>query len=58
MPEIGTVYCFGHHGTPHRVTRVVPMFQNNQFVAIVYLLGPRGGESRAYVRKDGSCRKV
>lgn len=58
MPHIGTVYYFGHRKIPNTVTRVIPTPENNQCVAIVYLVGPRGGESRAYVRKDGSCRKI
>lgn len=58
MPTVGTVYYFGHRKTPNKVTRVIPTPENNQYPAIVYLVGPRGGESRAYVRKDGSCRKI
>jgi len=56
--EIGKVYYFGHRRTPNTVTRVIPLENNNQYVARVYLKGPRGGEFVAHVRDDGSCRKM
>lgn len=58
MPTTETIYYFGHRRTPHQVTRVIPTPNNNQSIAIVYLRGPRGGESRAFVRANGSCRKI
>lgn len=54
----GKVYYFGHRNVPHVVTSVVPVERNVQFVAKVCLKGPRGGESVAYVRADGTCRKI
>lgn len=55
---VGKTYYFGHRNTPNKVTKVIDMPNHNQFVAQVYLVGPRGGESVAYVRKDGSCVKI
>ena len=57
MPSVGTVFFFGYRKTPNVVTRVIPM-KSKGAVALVYLKGPRGGESRAFVRPDGSCRKI
>ena len=56
--KIGKTFYFGHRRTPNIVTRVIPLDNNNQYVARVYLKGPRGGEFVAHVRKDGSCRKM
>ena len=58
MPTTETVYYFGYRKTPHKVTRVIPLENHNLYIARVYLEGPRGGEYTAYVRKDGSCRKI
>lgn len=55
---IGTKFFFGYRRTPNTVTRVIPLCDNSQYVAQVYLRGPRGGEFVAYVRGDGSCRKI
>lgn len=56
--NIGKTYYFGYRRTPNTVTRVIPMDGNSQYVAQVYLKGPRGGEFIAHVRHDGSCRKI
>jgi len=56
--EVGNTYYFGHRRTPNTVTRVIPLTGNSDYVARVYLKGPRGGESAAYIRKDGTCRKI
>lgn len=58
MAPIADTYYFGAKRTPNKVTRVVPLDGHSQYVARVYLVGPRGGEFTAYVRKDGSCRKI
>jgi hypothetical protein len=55
---IGQVYYFGYRRTPNVVTRVIPLENDSQLIAYIELKGPRGGTSRAYVRKDGSCRKI
>lgn len=55
---IGTKFFFGYRRTPNTVIRVIPMQNHSQYVAQVYLRGPRGGEFIAYVREDGSCRKI
>lgn len=56
--EIGKTFYFGYRKTPNTVTRVISLENNSQYVARVYLKGPRGGEFVAYVRPDGSCRKM
>lgn len=53
-----TTYYFGAKNVPHRVTRVVPLEGHSQFIAKVYLCGPRGGESIGFVRADGSCKRI
>lgn len=55
---IGKTYYFGHKRTPNTVTRVIPLENNAQYAARVYLKGPRGGEFVAHVRLDGTCRKI
>lgn len=56
--QIGKQFFFGYRRAANTVTRVIPMPNHNQYVAQVYLRGPRGGEFVAYVREDGSCRKI
>lgn len=56
--QIGKTFYFGHRQVPNTVTRVIPMEANNQYVARVYLKGPRGGEFVAHVRENGTCRKM
>ena len=56
--QVGNTYYFGHRRTANVVTRVIPLENNSQFVARVYLKGPRGGEFVAHVREDGTCRKI
>lgn len=57
IPEIGQTVYFGWKNTPNKVTRVESMTGSN-IIAIVSLVGPRGGKSRAYVRSDGTFRKI
>lgn len=56
--QIGKKFFFGYRQTPNVVTRVIPLENNSQYVARVYLKGPRGGEFVAHVREDGTCRKM
>lgn len=58
MPHIGKKYYFGWKRTENVVTAVYPVDGNNQYIAWVTLRGPRGGEFRAFVRHDGTCRKM
>ena len=54
--KVGDTVFFGWKRTPNIVTRVAS--GNNQCRQIIGLRGPRGGESTAFVRLDGSVRKV
>lgn len=54
--NVGDTIYFGWKRTPNTVTRVAE--GNSQYPQFVYLRGPRGGEYRAFVRRDGSVRKV
>ena len=56
--QVGKAFFFGHRQTPNIVTRVIPLENNSQYVARVYLKGPRGGEFVAHVRENGTCRKM
>lgn len=54
----GRVYYFGFNKTPNTVTAVFPLNGNTQYVARIELVGARGGKSTAFVRHDGSVRKI
>lgn len=57
MPTVKEIYYFGTRNVPHRVTRFVPWEGHAKYLGKVYLEGPRGAQSIAFVRVDGSCHK-
>ena len=57
MPTVKDTYYFGTRNVPHRVTRFVPWEGHPSYLGKVYLEGPRGAQSIAFVRVDGSCHK-
>lgn len=56
--EVGKVYYFGYRKIPNTVTKIEFLENHNQFKARIELVGPRGGKSTAFVRHDGTVRKV
>lgn len=57
MQTVKDIYYFGARNVPHRVTRFVPWDGHAKYLGKVYLEGPRGAQSIAFVRIDGSCHK-
>jgi hypothetical protein len=52
------VFYFGYRRTPSKVVSMVRLESNSQYIGRAELVGPRGGRFIAFIRHDGTARKI